>query len=275
MLFDKIKLKHSIFLRQIACVNLSTSIVCISDTHSSGELNLPNGEILIHAGDLTRKGSRSELEQVLSWFKSLTNFRLKLIIAGNHDVALDQTYYETQWRRFHSKKEDSEQIINMFKDPKLQEKYGIIYLQDQTFVDPKTQLKFYGMFVSLNEISKLRVFCFSPWQPEFCAWAFNVKRDSEQIRSIWNQIPLDTDILITHGPPYGILDSTTRNEHVGCKVLYERLQLVKPKLHVFGHIHEAYGKQQGDGQQLSTIFVNAATCDLRYHPVQLPIVIDF
>ncbi len=135
----------------MACAKLSTRIVCISDTHSNGEFNLPNGDILIHAGDLTRKGSHIELEQVLSWLKNLTNFRLKIIIAGNHDVTLDKTYYETHWRRFHSKKEDSEQIINMFNDPTLQDKYGIIYLQDQTFIDPKTQLKFYGRFVSLNK----------------------------------------------------------------------------------------------------------------------------
>jgi Icc-related predicted phosphoesterase len=84
---------------------------------------------------------------------------------------------------------------------------------------------------------------------------------------------LDTDILITHGPPYGILDSTQRNEHVGCKALYERVQLIKPKLHVFGHIHESYGRQQDSGQQ-STIFVNAATCNLRYESVQSPIVVE-
>jgi predicted phosphodiesterase len=131
----------------MAFAKLLTRIVCISDTHSSGDFNLPNGDILIHAGDLTRKGSHSELKQVLSWLKSLINFRLKIIIAGNHDVTLDRTYYETHWRRFHTKKEDSEQIINMFNDPKLRDKYGIIYLQDQMFIDPKTQLKFYGRSV--------------------------------------------------------------------------------------------------------------------------------
>ena len=114
---------------------------------------------------------------------------------------------------------------------------------------------------------------FSPWQPEFCAWAFNVQRESERIRSIWDEIPLDTDILITHGPPHSILDATKNGEHVGCKFLYQRVQLVKPKLHVFGHIHEAYGKQD-DKEKSPTIFVNAATCDLRYRPEQPPIVID-
>jgi Icc-related predicted phosphoesterase len=60
---------------------------------------------------------------------------------------------------------------------------------------------------------------------------------------------------------------------VGCKALYQRIQLIKPKLHVFGHIHESYGKQQDDENQ-STIFINAATCNIRYHPVQSPIVVE-
>lgn len=93
------------------------------------------------------------------------------------------------------------------------------------------------------------------------------------MRSIWDQIPLDTDVLITHGPPYGILDTTQGDAHVGCKFLYERVQLVQPKLHVFGHIHEAYGIQE-DKDKSPTIFINAATCDLRYHPVQLPIIVE-
>jgi Icc-related predicted phosphoesterase len=117
------------------------------------------------------------------------------------------------------------------------------------------------------------ILLFSPWQPEFGAWAFNLKRNSKEIRSIWEKIPINTDILITHGPPYGILDLSVGKDHAGCQALYERVRVIKPKLHVFGHIHEAYGKQQG-GKQQSTIFVNASTCSIRYQPVQAPIVIE-
>jgi len=130
-----------------------------------------------------------------------------------------------------------------------------------------------GLFNKTISNKSLLLFLFSPWQPEFCAWAFNIKRDSKEIRSIWNKIPLDTDVLITHGPPYGILDLTISKEHAGCKALYECIKLIKPKLHVFGHIHEAYGKQQADRKQ-STIFVNAATCNISYQPVQSPIVVE-
>ncbi|CAF0825256.1 unnamed protein product [Adineta steineri] len=235
---------------------VSTRIVCISDTHSNYGFTLPDGDILIHAGDLTQTGKRDECEYVLNWFKSLKQFRLKILIAGNHDVTLDKTYYDTNWKWIHMEPENTIEIINMFNDSTLQNDYGIIYLQDQIFIDPVTQLKFYG----------------SPWQPAFCNWAFNIKRDSEEIRSVWNKIPLDTDILITHGPPYSILDSTKGKEHAGCKALFERVQIIKPKLHVFGHIHEGYGKQQDDDEQ--TIFVNASTCDLAYRPVQPPIVVE-
>ena len=135
------------FIRRMAHANLSTRLVCISDTHSHHDFPLPDGDILIHAGDLTRRGSGVELENVLSWLKLLTKFRWKIIIAGNHDVTLDQTFYEKSWRRFHTRKEDTQPIVDMFTDPLLREKYGIIYLQDQTFIDPQSQLKFYGRCV--------------------------------------------------------------------------------------------------------------------------------
>nr|ACI90332.1 metallophosphoesterase domain containing 1-like protein [Philodina roseola] len=233
----------------------TTRFVCVSDTHSSYEFSLPDGDILLHGGDFSRSGKSEEIETFLQWLKSLKQYRLKIIIAGNHDITLDEEYYQRTWNRFHHKKYDSAAIQRMFRDPKLKENYGIIYLQDESFVDPVTKLKFYG----------------SPWQPEFCAWAFNVKHDSPQMRQIWNEIPDDTDILLTHGPPYGILDETSRKENVGCRVLRERLEKLRVKLHVFGHIHEAYGKESD--RLSSTIFVNASTCDLRYKPVQPPIVV--
>jgi len=146
MFINKIKTYFSSSC-QTACAKLSTRIVCISDTHSFDDFILPDGDILIHAGDLTRTGKYEELEQVLRWLKTLTEFRLKIIIAGNHDITLDKTFYEKNWKRFHTEQENSEQIINMFNDSTLPNDYGIIYLQDQMFIDPITQLKFYGRFV--------------------------------------------------------------------------------------------------------------------------------
>jgi len=97
------------------------------------------------------------------------------------------------------------------------------------------------------------VVCYgSPWQPAFMDWAFNLPR-GEPLREKWREIPDNTDVLITHGPPYGILDRTFDGRHVGCEDLLERVREVAPKVHLFGHIHEARGMKKRGG----TVFVNA------------------
>ena len=128
---------------------------------------------------------------------------------------------------------------------------GVIYLQDdQVEIDG---FKIYG----------------APWQPEFLGWAFNLSRGGA-LREKWDKIPDGIDILITHGPPFGILDRTIEGEYVGCEELLEAVKRVKPKVHIFGHIHHGYGRKVVDG----TLFVNAATCGEDYVPSHPPIVID-
>ncbi len=114
----------------------------------------------------------------------------------------------------------------------------------------------------------------SPHQPAYGqGWAFNMERNSEEIRSKWSAIPDDTDVLITHGPPLGFQDLCSNGDHGGCEdLLKEVVGRIKPKYHVFGHIHEAYG-MASNGE---TTFVNASTCTLEgYEPINFPIVIDF
>jgi Icc-related predicted phosphoesterase len=106
----------------------------------------------------------------------------------------------------------------------------------------------------------------SPWQPWFGDWAFNRHRGSH-IREKWELIPGDTDVLITHGPPFGYLDKTYHERHVGCRDLMATITRLKPKLHVFGHIHEAYGIAQNQ----HTTFVNASICNLDYDPANRPV----
>jgi Icc-related predicted phosphoesterase len=111
----------------------------------------------------------------------------------------------------------------------------------------------------------------SPVQPEFNSWAFNVARGAA-IRRYWEMIPEDTDILITHGPPMGVLDqSHPSGSHLGCEELAEAVKEVKPKLHVFGHIHGGHGQAAADGTQ----FVNASLLDEAYRFVYQPQVIEF
>ena len=94
----------------------------------------------------------------------------------------------------------------------------------------------------------------SPWQPWFGGWAFNLPR-GEELAKVWEKVPAGVDVLVTHGPPEGILDRTNRGELVGCRDLLLRVYEVRPRLHVFGHIHEAAGRADIDG----IVFVNAST----------------
>ena len=137
-------------------------------------------------------------------------------------------------------------------------KSAVIYLQDSSI-----------------EIDGLKIYG-SPWQPRFFDWAFNLNRGYE-LAAKWAMIPDDIDILITHGPPYGILDLVPRkgwDENTGCEELRKRVEQIaafgRLKLHVFGHIHCGYGIHDEFGVK----FVNASTCDEQYNPTQPPILID-
>jgi len=204
-------------------------IVCISDTHGqTSALQIPDGDILIVAGDVCLSGSSFELE-LFNDFLGLLPHTHKLVIAGNHD-----------WPFFFQTQEEIRALLN-----------NAIYLEDSGI--EINGVNFYG----------------SPWQPDFHNWAYNLPR-GEPLAQMWEMIPDDTDVLITHGPPYGILDRVYSGDHVGCEDLLAALPRVMPKLHVFGHIHEDYGVLTQNG----TVFVNAAICDGQYRPVNDPIVID-
>lgn len=214
-------------------------IVCISDTHGRHDaLAVPDGDVLIHAGDLSMMGREAEVQAFASWFEAQPH-RHKVVIAGNHDWLFERS---------------PEHARDLLGD--------VTYLRDEA-----------------TEIDGVTIWG-SPWQPWFHDWAFNLRRGAE-IRAKWDLIPDDTDILVTHGPPFGHLDGVEHPgwlevdeavavEHVGCEELVVALGRVRPQLHVFGHIHEGYG-QSVLGE---TILVNASTCDADYRPVNPPIVVD-
>jgi calcineurin-like phosphoesterase family protein len=128
---------------------------------------------------------------------------------------------------------------------------GVTYLLDQEAT--VAGLRFYG----------------SPWQPEFLSWAFNLPR-GEPLRAVWAKIPVGVDVLLTHGPPFGVLDRTIAGALVGCEELRMAIDRVEPRLHAFGHIHEGAGRAI-EGR---TLFVNASVCTVGYEP-SLPIhVVD-
>jgi len=206
-------------------------LVLISDTHTHQDLALPDGDVLVHAGDATSTGTLPQVSRFLAWFESRPH-RHKIFIAGNHDWLFER-------------EADSAAML-------LAEHPGLVYLQDGG-----------------AEIGGIR-FWGSPWQPAFMDWAFNLPRNGPRLREAWNRIPLGTDVLITHGPPYGTLDQVRGGEHLGCEELKLRCAAVKPRLHVFGHIHDSYGVTHAGSQ----VLVNASTCDEAYRPAHRPVVVD-
>jgi Icc-related predicted phosphoesterase len=118
---------------------------------------------------------------------------------------------------------------------------------------------------SSAEVLGLKVYG-SPYSPRFFDWAFNL--DEHELAPKWALIPDDTDILVTHGPPFGILDRTREGRDVGCAHLLARVQQVKPRIHAFGHIHEGYGMKKKHG----TTFVNASVMTRDYDPLNRAIV---
>ena len=200
--------------------------VAISDTHGMyRNIEIPDGDVLIHAGDITRHGKLSELNDLNDWLGEQPH-KHKIIIAGNHDWC------------FERQKNESLKILT-----------NAIYLEDQSITIEGHN--FYG----------------SPWQPTFQHWAFNLERGKE-IQKKWQLIHSDTDVLITHGPVFGILDEIFSGENVGCEALLSKVEEIKPKVHVCGHIHEGYGEIISQGIK----FINASVMNVRYQTTNSPIV---
>ena len=204
-------------------------LIAIADTHGlHRSLEIPDGDILIHAGDLTRHGSLDDVLEFNDFLDSLPH-PYKIVIAGNHDLC------------FEKERKGCEELLT-----------NCIYLQDQEITIDG--VKFYG----------------SPWQPWFYDWAFNLERGPE-IRAKWDLIPEDTNVLITHGPPFGIGDLTARGDQAGCQDLLEVIEKIKPAVHIFGHIHECYGISSNG----VTTFINASSCDQLYQPANAPVAYEF
>ena len=237
-----------------------------SDTHTkhiewkkrfdSGEFNDKWSEldILFFTGDCSSRGSKYEVDDFLSWFNQQPA-KHKVMISGNHDFFFDYEY---------RKKQSSEVIELLDKYP------DIHYLND-------SGIELFGINI-----------WGSPIQPEFYNWAFNRKRNTiidadgteknmgylvGGIDQHWNKIPENTDILIVHGPPYGHGDLLSKrhqrrgeNTRVGCVDLKKRIDIVRPKIVAFGHIHEGYG----ESIENDILYINCSSLNEEYSPVNPP-----
>ncbi|RAH58655.1 Ser/Thr protein phosphatase family protein [Aspergillus piperis CBS 112811] len=298
---------------------------------------LPATDLLIHAGDLTKVGHKHEHLTTLSFLQSAPA-PLKLIIPGNHDITLDEPYYKRighyrhRYRTDHTapsatagsdnvsagkltpgqglSDEELREIKELYTGQEAQDA-GIRYLEE-------------GMHVfRLGNGAVLRVYA-SPYTPEFCQWGFAYPREVDRynppeeeeeggdgdggIRKVVPDYP-GVDVMITHGPPYGVLDQVVPNHmSVGCEHLYRAVKRARPRLHVFGHIHEGYGATRrewssgnesviqcdkertleercarvdvsgegGNGLRVGeeTLFVNASVVTVQYHAVNAPWVVE-
>ena len=216
-------------------------ITFISDTHAKHrQLYLEGGDLLIHAGDIMNSGYNvQEIDDFCNWFES-QNYETCAFIAGNHDRLFE---------------DDPDQVAKIVNE------YTINYMQDSEIIfggGERPFVKIYG----------------SPWQPEFYNWAFNLPRCGEELGKVWNNIPESVDILVTHGPPQGHLDISGEPWYegdLGCEILRHRVDTIKPKIHVFGHIHGSYGYKFHNG----THFINASVLNERYSVVNDPLTVEW
>lgn len=211
-----------------------TDIVCLSDTHCKHQhVTVPDGDILVHAGDFCGRGDLAEISSFLDWMEQLPH-KTKIVVPGNHDVCLEQN--------LGARKEF--------------EKSGVHLLIDEAYTDPDSGLKFYGV----------------PWTPDFYpdTWAFQY-RDAPS--DVWGRVPDNINFIISHGPPFGIADQIIPhvNQHLGSEPFIKRIAELSDQFIgvICGHIHGGYGEHFLDD---GVAIVNASICTESYLPSNQPIV---
>lgn len=184
----------------------------LSDTHGKHHLlkNLPEADVIIHSGDVSRSGEENEIIDFMEWFFSLP-YRYKIFIAGNHDHGLHHA------------------SIDGLPD-------GCHYLCNSGI-----------------EIENIRFYGLPFFMEDLISGAYDA--------NIW-KIPSNIDVLISHQPPFGCLDFDGET-HFGDELLLDKVLEIKPKFHLFGHVHQAYGMEKS----IDTTFVNAALLNERYELV--------
>jgi Icc-related predicted phosphoesterase len=209
-------------------------LVAFSDTHGQhNKVSVPDGDVLIFAGDFSGRGTWQDVSDFGGWFSSQMH-KHKIWIAGNHDRLVEQ--FRTIPESF-------------FK--------GCTYLENTGCTIGG--VNFWG----------------SPVTPSFNGWAFNVDR-GPAIKRVWDNIVRGTNVLITHGPPFGKCDgpyplsADTPSARLGCVDLKYRVEAIMPEVHIFGHLHTGYGK----ARDMCTEYYNVAICNEQYKPVNPCTVID-
>ncbi|TVY73133.1 Metallophosphoesterase domain-containing protein [Lachnellula suecica] len=293
----------------MAAPSISTRFLFISDTHDFKPISnsiafrapVPKVGVVLHCGDLTQVGGSSEYKRALKMLASIPA-ELKLVIAGNHDLSLDSNY----WRMVledeqEGEREDYDEAMEIMTGA-LAAEAGVTYLSEgiHTF--------------TLQSGARFSLYA-SPYQPKFGDWASGYGRGEDRFNTAEqaaagvtsiaeNPVPNfpGIDVVITHGPPRGILDESPHG-NLGCESLMRALKRCRPRMHCFGHIHEGYGAkvitwEEKDGAEYGiqkedekenrypesshwpiefgkqTLMVNAAIMDGKNQPTNDPWVID-
>ncbi|KAJ4333344.1 hypothetical protein N0V95_009454, partial [Ascochyta clinopodiicola] len=231
--------------------HVKTRFLVISDTHASDPTQnvsnhdapyrppLPKADVLLHCGDLTMLGHLEEYEKTLTMLENV-DAEVKLVIAGNHDITLDETYYARAGERMHRERWDKD-LPRKAREMWLGERAkraGVTYLEEGTY---SFTLANGGLLRLIDH--KDYAFPYFRTQdrynpPHKCSpWVLPM---AEHPVPDWSEI----DVVMTHGPPMGILDTVYNGEHVGCENLIRAMRRCKPRMHCFGHIHEGWGAQK-------------------------------
>lgn len=221
-------------------------LVFTSDTHMQMlDMDFPDGDVLIHCGDALSYGREKEFYQFAKDLGKLaTKYDHILYTPGNHDQCVQFGLGPAQARQVLASESASIEML-------LHESYRLEWMGEV--------IKFFG----------------SPWTPRFGNWAYMYPRSEGG--SLWADIPPDTDVVFTHGMPYGILDQVWRimadedDDHVGCGALRDRLDVVRPKVFAGGHLHMQGGQTVVHN---GTLYINAAMCTDAYKAERPPIVVD-
>lgn len=258
---------------------MKTRVLIISDTHCAAlskkhgdpstypmppfESPLPPADLLIHCGDLTHTGKEHQYHQCLDMLK-LIDAPVKLVIAGNHDFTLDKDFLLAHRE---SRVSEDKTVANWQRMRDLwTAPSGRAKAEGITFLDEGVHL------INLSNGAAVNVYA-NPYTPEFYDWGFPYERDEDRFSSpktsladaknivskpvpSFNSSERPIDVLLTHGPPWQIMDKTDSNVYAGCPHLLRALMRSRPLLHCFGHIHEGWGAQRigwsAEAETLST-----------------------
>ncbi|KAL1498751.1 hypothetical protein AB1Y20_014061 [Prymnesium parvum] len=269
----------------------SVRVVCVSDTHGKIERErVPDGDVLIHAGDFTQLGSRAEVAAFNEWLGSLPH-KHKVVVPGNHDLICDgqtceanvrrlraqQTFHGMAVEEFYGAEAGAGGAAERLSEGAMRALLGNARVLVGEACEVEVDVDAHGGATR----RRISIFGFPYTDPIPTSAMAAFARDDDERRRLLRQFDRRVDILVTHGPPHGVLDRIFNGMRVGCKVLTQRLvELARedksPTFHVFGHIHEGRGVKYGavlhsraeDGTHAKvaskTTYVNASSVNLKY-----------